>query len=161
MLKKVMASQSPNPIKKIYFECDLSKTEVNYFLVSDLRLDIGVWQIAIDSVSFFELQEWHPFTNFNFKISSDLVTEYVRDGGKYMLNYTSLGRFCYSGSSEAMLLKEFPYPKWFMVNNYQSENISFFLNLWPQTIGEPAKKNSFPPKKVKVLIEVLLQKISS
>lgn len=151
-----------NPIKKINFECDLGATEIPFVLSNGLRLDIGNWQIALDSVSFEAVATKQDSPQiFIFKLSSSLVTDYKTEGGQCMVKYTNLGRFHYSFKSrEPPIVTNFPFPKWFPVNNYQSENITFFLQVWPAVLSTNKKSNLFPLKKVNVSIDILLQRIN-
>lgn len=159
-----------NPIKKISFECDLGDTEIPFLLSNDLRLDIGNWQVALDSVAFHgspNNSQDRIEKNYVFKFASSIVTDYKREGGKYMLNYTSLGRFAYSNSltpenPSTQVLKEFVVPKWYIINNYQSENICFFLEVWPKVlqVARKSSPNVFPSGQTRALFEVLLQRIN-
>lgn len=142
-----------NPVLKITFDCDIADSEINYYLNREIALESGVWQIAFESVS-LEFRQAIADTVSIFDLRCSLVRDLSRIDGQYMLQHTSLNRFPITKDT-VQCIKNASL-RWFMINNYHSDHITFYLTRWPQS---PETKKIKKTNAGKLSFEILLQRL--
>lgn len=117
-----------NPVKAVLIEATFGTRETLYKHCPEyFRLQTGVWQIAIKSVSIY-----HTLTEDHiYNITSDLVNGHKFQGGKLKQIEVVLGQFKINKDISKEVIVN-PNPTWFIINNYSSDNVFFYLDEWPK-----------------------------
>lgn len=131
------------PLIKIHFDCDIADTHVDYYLSREIALDVGIWEIAFESVSFSS----NPFQDDDLNIF-DIRCSLVKDISRIdVLEHTSLNRF---SNADKHCVKD-GCLRWYLINNYHSDHISFYLT--SLKLQRPERN------RVKLSFEILLRRI--
>lgn len=116
-----------NPVKAVLIEATFGTRETFYKHCPEyFQLQTGVWQIAIKSVSIY-----HSLTeDYIYNITSDLVHGHKFQGGTLKEIKVILSQFKITKDIYKEVIVN-PNPTWFIINNYSSDDVYFYLDEWP------------------------------